>query len=331
MKTPFLACRSRPVTGPGTIDGFLKPFRADSPWNLPIASSAVFADEPAIRAGGGIVNSETWSDRIHHARSTDPIVTCAGGNLGTFTLRVGKGITSSNGMDGDLTVIGPDGHTAWDFYKFIRTSETTATYVTCRNGALTDVVGGTGWGSGGTFAGVAAAGCAFFGGIIRTWELMNPGNDRIRHALQCSIHILQLKKATTKEGTWQWPAITADGSWATYSGSIKIGALFAIPPDVDINSLGLASPEALALAWTMQNFGIYVVNKGGSTFPTCIICCETETPAAPLARLRAGWPTIVNQLRLVTNSAQATPAGKTSSGIYPPALYPAPTPIPYPL
>lgn len=155
--------------------------------------------------------------------------------------------------------------------------------------------------------------------------------DALSHALQCALNISQLQQAGSQSGTWQWPAITSDGGWATYAGVIKIGSLFAIPPSVSIASLGLPNAESIAVATALQNFGVYVINKGGSgSNPTCIIYCETETPSAAVTRLRAGWPTIVNQLRKVTNSAQATPAGLTSSGSYPPAFYPAPTPVAVP-
>lgn len=305
------------------------PFTSESAWNLPIASSALFADDANIRGGSSNINSTIWTTRIRQASNSDPLVTCTGGNMGTFQLRVPAGVTSSNGSDGDLDIIGPDGHTHWDFYKFVRTSDTTATYVVCRQTALSDVLTGTGWGADGVWAGTTAAAACFMGGVIRAWELRASGIDRIRHALSMSMAPVQLKQATTKPGTYQWPAISADGSWASYSGTIPIGALLAIPPSVDIRTL-TSNPDGQALAWALQNFGVYVVNKGGSTGKAGIIYCETESPEAIVNNMRGAWDTIRNQLRLVTNSTQATPAGKTATGSYPATLYPAPTPIAVP-
>lgn len=302
------------------------PFTSASPWNLPIASSALFADDANIRGGSSNINSTIWTTRIRQAKDTDPLVTCTGGNMGTFQLRVPVGVTSSNGSDGDLDIIGPDGHTHWDFYKFVRTSDTTATYVVCRQTDLSDVLTGTGWGANGVWAGTTAAAACFMGGVMRAWELNVSGIDRIRHALSMSMAPVQLAQAATQSGTYQWPAISSDGSWSSYSGTIPVGALLAIPPSVDI--LGLVSnANARALAWTLQNFGVYVVNKGGSTGKAGILYAETESPEAIVNDMRGAWDTIRNQLRVVTNSAAATPAGKTATGSYPATLFPAPDPI----
>lgn len=316
------------VIDPATRVAFQRPFVIDSPWNLPIASSALFADDANIRVGSANLNSTAWTTRIRQASNSDPLVTCTGGNLGTFQLRVPAGVAASNGTDGTLDIIAPDGHTHWDFYKFIRIDDTHATYVTCRQSSLSDVLTGTGWGAGGVWAGTTAAAACYMGGVLRAEELQLVGIDRIRHALQCAMAPQQLKSGTTKPQTYQWPAISSDGSWAAYSGTIPIGALLAIPPSIDITAL-VSNPDAQALAWCLQNFGVYVVNKGGDP-GACILFAETEGPEAIIGNMRASWATIRNQLRLVTNSTQATPAGKTAAGVYPPALYPSPTPVAVP-
>lgn len=305
------------------------PFTIDSPWNLPIATSALFADDANTRGGSSNINSTNWTTRIRQAQDTDPLVTCTGGNMGTFQLRVPVGVTSSNGSDGDLDIIGPDGHTHWDFYKFVRQDDTHATYQVCRQTALSDVLTGTGWGASGVWAGTTAAAACFMGGVMRTWELNGSGIDRIRHALSMSMAPVQLAQAATQAGTYQWPAISSDGSWASYSGTIPIGALLAIPPGIDVTSL-VSNPNAQALAWTLQTFGAYVVNKGGGPGKSGILYAETESPEAIVNDMRAAWDTIRNQLRIVSNSAQATPAGKTSVGSYPPLFYPSPTPVAVP-
>lgn len=324
------AAPSLVVPPPLTRVAFQRPFTSDSPWNLPIASSATFADDPNIRVGSANINSVAWTTRIRQAKDTDPLVTCTGGNLGTIQLRVPAGVAASNGTDGTLDIVAPDGHTHWDFYKFIRIDDTHATYVVCRQTALSDVLTGTGWGAGGVWAGTTAAAACYMGGVLRSEELQLPGIDRIRHALQCALDLPQLKAGSVQSQTWQWPAISSDGSlWTQYAGTIPIGALLAIPPAVDIMAL-VSNADARALAWALQNFGVYNVNKGGDGSGACILFAETEGPEAIIGNMRASWATIRNQLRIVTNSAAATPAGKTAAGVYPPALYPAPTPIAVP-
>jgi hypothetical protein len=44
---------------------------------------------------------------------------------------------------------------------------------------------------------------------------------------------------------------------------MKMGALLAIPPTIDINSLGLESIPGKELAWTLQNYGAYIVDSTG--------------------------------------------------------------------
>jgi len=48
---------------------------------------------------------------------------------------------------------------------------------------------------------------------------------------------------------------------------MKMGALVAIPPTVDITALGLRTDPGRQLAWTLQNYGAYIVDStGGPAF-----------------------------------------------------------------
>jgi hypothetical protein len=69
--------------------------------------------------------------------------------------------------------------------------------------------------------------------------------------------------------------LTADsGATSSYGSAnnnqntaMKMGALLAIPASVDINSLGLLSDPGRQIAWTMQNYGAYIVDStGGPAF-----------------------------------------------------------------
>jgi len=72
-------------------------------------------------------------------------------------------------------------------------------------------------------------------------------------------------------GCFRWPAYSADSGAATSYGTnntnpvsgMKMGALLAIPASTDINSLGLESEPGLMLAWTLQNYGAYIVDSTG--------------------------------------------------------------------
>jgi hypothetical protein len=114
------------------------------------------------------------------------------------------------------------------------------------------------------------------GGTIRLGE-MRPGSKGPRHALKINLFSkMELFNCSQPNGSdcFRWPAYTADSSASTSYGSIgnntnsamKMGALLAIPPSVNINNLDLWSEPGRQLAWTLQNYGAYVVDSMGAAF-----------------------------------------------------------------
>jgi len=118
------------------------------------------------------------------------------------------------------------------------------------------------------------------GGSIRMGEL-RPGQQGMHHALKVALfkQMAYYNCSLTSE-CYRWPASTADGGAVSNYGSIidprnttrtqnramKMGALLALPPSVDINTLGLSEPGK-QLAWTLQNYGAYIVDSyGGPVF-----------------------------------------------------------------
>jgi hypothetical protein len=109
------------------------------------------------------------------------------------------------------------------------------------------------------------SGLSSIGGSLRLGELTGPAP--IRHALK--VNLWGHEYLSPDDGGYRWPAVTAD-SYAEedsnrnhYGGAVpqlRMGALLAIPPTVNINSLGLRTTAAKKLAWTLQNYGAYVVD-----------------------------------------------------------------------
>jgi hypothetical protein len=113
---------------------------------------------------------------------------------------------------------------------------------------------------------------ATLGGTIRLGEL-RPGTQ-MRHALKVNVYSaadLGLC-AGNFNACFMWPAATADGYAANSGGgygsatnntnsAMKMGALLAIPANVNINNIGLQSIPGLMLAWTLQNYGAYIVDS----------------------------------------------------------------------
>src|SRR5690606_31638440 len=104
-----------------------------------------------------------------------------------------------------------------------------------------------GWGA------TRAYGGSQLGGLIREGEATR---GPIEHAIAVAI------PARNLGGRAVWPA-TSDDQTSDYAGSIPMGSRFAIPPNVDLDSLGL-SPAYLRLARALQKYGLIVVDKSGS-------------------------------------------------------------------
>lgn len=129
-----------------------------------------------------------------------------------------------------------------------------------------------GLGLGGGHWGSALAG---FQGGIRKSELLN--DTPIRHALAVEVSGWVVLYMDTTDTKWdiekddylaygfRWPADRNDGGAAGkgYYGNVhdlRMGALLALKPDVNIDSLKLITKAAKKLAWTFQNYGGYIVD-----------------------------------------------------------------------
>jgi hypothetical protein len=110
------------------------------------------------------------------------------------------------------------------------------------------------------------------GGSIRMGEL-RPGQQGMRHALKVALFKqMEYYDCSLTSECYRWPASSSDsGAVNDYGSSLsghnranramKMGALLAIPASVDINSLGLVSEPGRQLAWTLQNYGAYIVDS----------------------------------------------------------------------
>jgi hypothetical protein len=108
------------------------------------------------------------------------------------------------------------------------------------------------------------------GGTIRLGE-MRPGDQGIHHAIKWVIYMKEAYRCSSPTNCYRWPAVTADGYAVGFYGTgannpnvnnaaMVMGALLAIPANVDINSLGLETEPGRQMAWTLQNYGAYVVD-----------------------------------------------------------------------
>jgi hypothetical protein len=109
------------------------------------------------------------------------------------------------------------------------------------------------------------SGLSALGGTIRVGELV-PGAPAIRHALKLE---LDGNAYSNTGGSFRWPAQWADscspGCYTGTNSALKPGALLALKPGFAVGSLQTA--PAKSIAWTLQNYGAYIVdNSGWSSF-----------------------------------------------------------------
>lgn len=113
------------------------------------------------------------------------------------------------------------------------------------------------------------SGLSAIGGSVRLGELRPGQATGPAHALKVNVYAKEaLYKCSTRSACFRWPAVTSDsyavGWYGAANGNtnsaMKMGALLAIPYSTSIASLSLETLPAKQLAWTLQNYGAYIVD-----------------------------------------------------------------------
>jgi hypothetical protein len=140
------------------------------------------------------------------------------------------------------------------------------------------------------------SGLSAIGGTIRLGEL-RPGSDTgPRHVLKVNVYAKEaLFECQVRADCLRWPAGSADtGAIALYgraSGNgnraMRMGALLAIPRWKKIASLRLETQPGRQLAWTLQNYGAYVVDDTSS--PGFALNVEDGPAGSKRAEFKADW------------------------------------------
>lgn len=115
----------------------------------------------------------------------------------------------------------------------------------------------------GTAHGRRASMVPVYGGLIREGELTQ---GRIDHALCLGVGPEALAREV------RWPATAMDRNPTNYSGTLPMGTLLALPPDLSDEALGLRTREARVVADAARRYGMYVVDRSGPR--AWLICTE---------------------------------------------------------
>jgi hypothetical protein len=123
-----------------------------------------------------------------------------------------------------------------------------------------------------------------------------------------------------------WPATCVDGYsleygiWSCYRGLVPLGAMFGIPPDVDVTKLGL-TPEGVMLARAFQKYGGVNNDTTNNTLSVCFL--ESGMSQTQRDNLNKDRILLRNQLRMITNITAANPGGPGNRVATPPLdIYP---------
>lgn len=333
------------VTPPpsGSRDATLWPFASDSVWNLPVADSATYeaANGPLTTYMRGsqywsevqgwlpTINLRNYSHPVNVASASDPIATVVDVGHGneTFTYRNPQNAYIASGDDKHMHTITPDGklHETWATDRVGTNRYDTQRYEV-----------GNVYSKGiGPQAGTRAYGGSALAGLIRQWEVdethpnfidsgLRVGGrkvPKIPHALAIALSFNQLKDhggsfgydangyGTNTDG-YVWPATETDWNGPTnYLGTIPMGAYFVLDKNVDVMSLGL-SWAGVAVAKAAQDYGIYVTDHSGVVAFYLEISANVPANVDQFGSdLWEKLPTILTNLRAVTNNTPGTPNG----------------------
>lgn len=317
----------------GTRDGFLQPFANTSPWNTSLGSGAIYGDDThpmtleLLGCTGGSIKDNAFAHPIWLATSSSPVKTIYDKeNDRTFTFRVPSEALPDPQTDGHMYVVNYNRTKVMETYRTV--INPTTGNITANRAFLIKIHGPGILLSEPNLKGlygVRAMNASGMGGILRAWEVEALS---IKHALTYTFNwdrLYHVEGALPGQGGI-WPS-TRDDYWGfrDYHGTVAIGQMLAIPPSVDITTLGL-SPAGLALARALQDYGAYADDSTTATK----IHLSSENAAFGLPgtiAMKADFGDILwTLLRPVLNNTAETPGGGgTPRRPRLPALIPAST------
>lgn len=195
------------------------------------------------------------------------------------------------------------------------------------------------------------SGLSSFGGSIRVGELVVGSTQGPRHALKlnldakqflyrCGLHAVSDDASNPASipasQCYRWPATKADryardlyGTMGPGTNSaMRMGALLAIPPSVNIDDLRLSN-LGHQIAWTLQNYGVYIVDDtGGPGYDLSVqsgpdgsvleqVLLDFKTPFKVTAQDNTPWSNdfqkLMQLLQVVDNNTSA--AGPAGGGV----------------
>lgn len=287
------------VAESGKRRAFLWPFSADSPWNRPLGSDARYERlSPAAFNNGIVLKDPVIGRPVFMEVENFPVRQVMVDGKSALEVRFPDRWPAGFAAPWPVIVlIDPRKERIAELLSADRLPSGDLSAAAVQTGALD----GPGVAPG--FEGLAAYGGSALGGVIRYGELTRG----IPHVLAASIGRNWLNAHGPDGRAFVWPASRAPAdAAATYggSGNLFLGSLLAIPPSVDIGTLGMGeSGPGLELARALQDYGVCLTEAGDEPF--ALFAWYENIPsgfAETVARL-------LPHLQVVTNNNPQTPGG----------------------
>ena len=303
------------------LDPAAQPFSQNSIWNTPLGTGTTFEAPDKQASGmlhsdsvGGPRKSYYWIGRdaffIFRQKTTDPYREWRYGGLASSDRLALPGPASGGvlliktpqdmkfyGADRYGVIIEEDGLHAYEMW--LGAFDPASKSYSAQRIVHIDLLGSGAGRWPGDSAGIRAFGGSLLGGLVRCEELKRA---RIPHAIAMVLSPTQMRAGHSIAEQSVWPATNVDnGGSNPYSGLVPMGALIAIPPEVDIGKLGLTR-SGLALARAFQQFGGYVVDTAPNTFALASV--EAGCDEHAIKELFEDRKKIAEHFFLVTNNTK---------------------------
>ncbi len=292
--------------GPDYRDPLVQPFASDSIWNMPIGSAATYVPAGiAVATGTTLESDEDVIVQTPTAPSTpifrntadwNPNVSRCPYDAGAMLFDapipsafvVGDTPTSSTPNSGLAVLLG-DSITVKQTQPFARctagapaTSDYVAPDVSLYGQGITGAHGGSG--------------LSAIGGTLRVGEL-RPGGPPPHHVLKLELYAAKNYYNDGKQADcYRWPATGCDGYFDDSTSPLKYGgtnpalgpgSLLALPVSTSVASLGLTTEPAKTLAWTLQNYGAYLVDD--TAWSAVAVCVENGPAGSFRTQFQTDW------------------------------------------
>jgi hypothetical protein len=184
------------------------------------------------------------------------------------------GAEPHTGSDGALVIVDRAAQQSFEFWQLRRGGDSWLTSW----GTIQDLRG-TGFQSG---ASSTASGASRLGGVIRVAEI---ANGRIPHALVMS-------SDSSCQQVFRAPAVKTDGE-SPRPDCTPQGARLQLDPNIAVAALPGITPGERAVAKALQDYGVYLIDKGGApmsvSFELARDATSAQSPGAVYQRAGLAW------------------------------------------